>query len=154
MMFPFFPSIWKMAYRNTSLIIFHRKNNRNRAQSPTTEDQLLRKKDFSFSHMHTLLHTLGLDKFLQAALTKLMGSLAASEIHGNSHGQEGGYCMHIVQNQTAIQDFKLIWGEQPCFYSVTYQEATNTVTMVINSDASMCADGRKKKTYLDSFLFL
>lgn len=48
--------------------------------------------------MHTLLHTLGLDKFAQAALTKLMGSSAASEIHGNSHGQEGGYCMHVVQN--------------------------------------------------------
>lgn len=48
--------------------------------------------------MHTLIHTLGLDKFAQAALTKLTGSLAASEIHGYSHGQEGGYRTHVVQN--------------------------------------------------------
>jgi len=40
--------------------------------------------------MHTLIHTLGLDKFAQAALTKLMGSLAASETHGYSHGQGVG----------------------------------------------------------------
>lgn len=45
---------------------------------------------------------LSLDKFAQAALTKLMGSWAASEIHGYSHGQEGGYCMHVMQNWPAI----------------------------------------------------
>lgn len=45
---------------------------------------------------------LTLDKFAQAALTKLMGSWAASEIHGYSHGQDGGYGMHGVQNWTAI----------------------------------------------------
>lgn len=48
--------------------------------------------------MHTFIHTLGLDKFAQAALTKLMGSLAASEIHGYSDGQEGGHCIHVVLN--------------------------------------------------------
>lgn len=36
--------------------------------------------------MHTLINTLGLGKFTQAALTKLMRSLAASEIHGYFHG--------------------------------------------------------------------
>lgn len=104
--------------------------------------------------MHTLLHTLGLDKFAQAALTKLMGSLAASEIHGNSHGQEGEYCMHVVQNQTAIQDIKLIWDEQPCLYSVTYYEATNTVAMVINLGARVGAGETSKRTDFDYFLFL
>lgn len=52
--------------------------------------------------MHTLIHTLSLDKFAQAALTKLTGSWAASEIRCYSHGQEGGYCVHVVQSWTAI----------------------------------------------------
>lgn len=48
----------------------------------------------------------------------------------------------------------MIWDEQPCFYSVTYYEATNTVAMVINLGAHVGAGERSKRMDFDYFLFL